>query len=259
MIKEFIKSILFWKAISKSKIYRRMRFPSEFKKWQVEPEFYKKFLRSHPSKNNLIFDVGANIGNKSKIFSSLANRVVAFEPSDKLFNFLQLKFKDSNVTLYNCALGSRVAESMMYVVENNEAYNSLNIKHIETTASYKGIANLDSVKRKKIKVDTVENFIQKFGVPKYIKIDVEGYELEVLKGLKTPVPLLSFEANLPEFCNETIQSIKYLDELSPDNYTFNFATGNFFLEENYMIKEDAINYIENTPLFYLEVFARLRL
>ncbi len=92
-------------------------------------------------------------------------------------------------------MGDIVGNSDIYLVENNEAYNSLNRKHIETTTTSRGIANLETVKCQKVKVEVLENFIHKFGTPKYIKIDVEGYELEVLKGLQTAVPLLSFEAN----------------------------------------------------------------
>ena len=259
MFKAFIKKIIFWKKISNSDIYQRVRFPSEFKERQVEPNFYRKFLGSHPAKNKLIFDVGANMGHKSLIFSKLAKKVVAFEPSKKLFGFLQQRFKNSNITLFNYALGSSVSESKIYVVENNEAYNSLNKKHIETTTSNRGIATLETVKRQIVKVETLENFIQKFKIPKYIKIDVEGFELEVLRGLRTPVPLISFEANLPEFRSESILSIEYLDEISSGRYRFNFATGNYFLKQDFLEMEEAIRFIKETDLRYVEIYVRLEL
>lgn len=103
----------------------------------------------------------------------------------------------------------------------------------------------------------LENFICKFGLPKYIKIDVEGYELEVLKGLETPIPLLSFEANLPEFRVETIKSIEYLHNLSSGKYVYNFANDNFFLKEDFISKDEAIDYITTTKLHYLEIYVRM--
>lgn len=245
--------------ISNSDFYQKLRFPVKFKKQQEEPNFYKIFLNSYPLKNALIFDVGANMGHKSIIFSKLAKKVVAFEPSKKLFNYLLKRFENSNVILYNYALGSCVSESDFYIVENNEAYNSLNKKHIKTTTTIRGIATMATVKHEKIHVEIIENFIQKFGVPKYIKIDVEGYEYEVIRGLKTPVPLLSFEANLPEFLSESIQSINHLDLISSNKYRFNFATGNFFLNEKFMGKEDAIHFLRETPLQYLEIYVKLDL
>lgn len=257
MIKSFIKKTQLWRKVSQSDLYQRLRFPVKYKEQQIEPNFYRNFLNSHPSKNNLIFDVGANMGHKSIIFSRLAKKVVAFEPSEKLYTFLKNRFIKSNVQLYNYALGSSVSELDFYLVENNEAYNSLNKKHIKTTTAYRGIATLETVKRQKIKVEVVENFIIKYGVPKYIKIDVEGYEYEVLKGLKTLVPLLSFEANLPEFLEESINSINYLDRLSLNRYNYNFANSNFFLNEEFISKEPAINFLKNTQLEYVEIYVKL--
>lgn len=259
MIKTYIKKSRFWRTISNSDFYQKLRFPVKFKKQQEEPSFYKKFLNSYPLKNALIFDVGANMGNKSIIFSKLAKKVVAFEPSEKLFSYLLKRFENSNVTLFNYALGSCVSKSDFYIVENNEAYNSLNKKHIKTTTTLRGIATMATVQHKKIQVEVIENFIQKFGVPKYIKIDVEGYEYEVIKGLKTPVPLLSFEANLPEFLSESIQTINHLDLISFNKYRFNFATSNSFLNEKFIGKEDAIQFLRETALQYLEIYVKFDL
>ena len=257
MIKSYIKKTQLWKIICKSPLYQRLRFPEEFKNSQVEPNFYKSFLKSHNSRNNLIFDVGANRGHKSAVFSKLAKNVIAFEPSEKLFEHLIQRFQNTNVSVFNLALGGKVAEAEIFVVEHNEAYNSLNQKHIETTTASRGIANLETVKRQKVKVETLENFIGKFGVPKYVKIDVEGYELEVLKGLKTVVPLVSIEANLPEFRAETITSIEYLDKLSHGKYEYNFANDHFFLANAFLAKNEAIEYIRDTKLNYLEIYAKL--
>jgi hypothetical protein len=45
---------------------------------------------------------------------------------------------------------------------------------------------------------TLDSAIQRFGVPQYCKIDVEGWELHVLKGLHQPIPLISFEYHQDE-------------------------------------------------------------
>lgn len=257
MIKANLKKSQLWKRIINSDLYQRIKFPVKFEKQQKELNFYRKFLKSHPSKNRLIFDVGANRGNKSFIFSKLAKKVVAFEPSAKLFLFLKKRFKNSNVIIYDCALGSKISLSSFYIVENNEAYNSLNRKHIDTTAASRNIATFDTVKTEKIKVEIIENFITKHGVPKYIKIDVEGYEQEVIKGLTTPVPLLSFEVNLPEFCRESIEVITYLDALSNKKYKYNVSTNNSFLLKKFIEKDEIIGYLGTTNLSYLEVFVKL--
>lgn len=258
-IKSYLKQTQIWKFISKSDFYNRIRDPDNYRKLQEEPNFYKMILKMHPSKNDLIFDIGANIGSKSIIFSKLARRVVSFEPSIKLFDFLQKKFEDSNVLVYNYALGEQVSTSNLYIVENNEAYNSLNKKHIEITATSRKIATLNSVKHQQVKVEIVEHFITEFGLPKYIKIDVEGYEYEVIKGLESIVPIVSFEANLPEFREESIHVIEYLDVLSLSRYKYNFTVFNSFIAVNFMAKEEAIEFLINTKLEYVEIYAILDL
>jgi hypothetical protein len=66
------------------------------------------------------------------------------------------------------------------------------------------------------------------GVPTFIKIDVEGYELNVIRGLKRPVPHLSFEVNLPEFRSEGLECVEILGSLSSAgefNYTVDCEQG----------------------------------
>ena len=59
-------------------------------------------------------------------------------------------------------------------------------------------------------------------MPFFVKIDVEGHELSVLRGMERPVPFLSFEVNLPEFKPEGLECVQLLGGLAPDgefNYT----------------------------------------
>ena len=130
-------------------------------------------------------------------------------------------------------------------------------KHIETTVTERNVSNFDLIKNKEVIVEKIENFIKKYGIPIYIKIDVEGYEYEVIQGLETAVPLISFEANLPEFCQESVNCISYLSSISSDKYMFNFTTDNFFLRDHFVKKDDAIKFLESTHLRYLEIYAQL--
>lgn len=257
MIKSYIKNTNLFKSLLGSNLYYKFSDPKGYKTYQEELRFYKQLLKSHSSKSDLIFDVGANMGRKALIFSKLVNKVIAFEPTEKIFRFLQKRFENSNVIPLNYALGSTVSTSDLYIVEGNEAYNTLNKKHIETTVTDRGIIPNGIFNSKKVKVETLENFIKKFGMPKYVKIDVEGYELEVVRGLKTPVPIISFEVNLPEFLEESVQSISYLDTLSRNKYLYNFTLSNSFIKDEFVSKEGAIDFLINTELKYLEVYAKL--
>jgi hypothetical protein len=70
----------------------------------------------------------------------------------------------------------------------------------------------------------MDNLIVKYGIPKFCKIDVEGYELQVLKGLHQPIPFLSIEYCVPEMQNQLKDCIDYLHNLAP-NGAFNYSIG----------------------------------
>ena len=61
--------------------------------------------------------------------------------------------------------------------------------------------------------------------PSFCKIDVEGYELHVLKGLSQPIKALSFEFQTPASNKITVAAIAYMDTLG--NYEFNLSLGEF--------------------------------
>ena len=70
---------------------------------------------------------------------------------------------------------------------------------------------------------TLDKLIEEYGNPVFIKIDVEGFEFEVLKGLSKPVKMLSFEYTVPEQTNIAIECIKKLRSIDSQiecNYSF---------------------------------------
>jgi hypothetical protein len=73
-------------------------------------------------------------------------------------------------------------------------------------------------------IDTLDNLIAKYGLPKFIKIDVEGFELDVLKGLTNPVPIISFEYATPEHTVRLFECIEMIEKLSP-KYLCNVSAG----------------------------------
>jgi Methyltransferase FkbM domain len=69
--------------------------------------------------------------------------------------------------------------------------------------------------QKKVNVNTttLDQLIVRYGLPSFAKIDVEGHEIQVFRGLSQPIPLIVFEANLPVFLTETYQIIDLLEEM----------------------------------------------
>lgn len=229
--KSLIKRQSWWYGISDTIFYQKLLNADNYNSFLKEINFYKSIIGTS---NKLIFDVGANVGTKSKIFSLLSEKVVAFEPDLQNFKILNARLKHIKHCVINgYALSSKESIAKYYSIENDSAYNSLSKKHINTVVkSRKILRDKKGLTQYEVKTSTLDFSINKYGKPDYIKIDVEGFEKEVVSGLNILVPLISIEANLPEFLPETIDIINYLDKLSKGKYLFNYT-----IDSNFELKE----------------------
>jgi FkbM family methyltransferase len=196
----------------------RLRNPQYLAHLQAEAELYRAvltgYLRCTP---RLIFDVGANFGDKTWAFRRLGARVVCVEPDSRCAAALRVRFRrDRAVTVEPVALGEAQGAARLYVQSAGSAYNTLSTKHRD---AYHGSASDDrgclSGTSATVPVSTLEAMIARYGVPDYLKIDVEGFEAPVFRGLSRPIPVVSFEANLPAFAKETLEVISRLETLDP--------------------------------------------
>jgi len=207
-------------------------------------EFYKKILKP----GDLVFDVGANVGNRVKVFLDLGCKVIAVEPQQECIIELRKKFGNS-ITIIDKGLGESVGEKTLYLTD------------VSTIASVSE-EWIDNVKQnrfsqhnwdRQIKIDltTLDALIGEFGIPKFCKIDVEGYELQVLKGLSKPVPCLSLEYTVPELTNRLLECIQYMNEINK-NYKYNYSKG----EEMLFELPEFISYTEMVNLIQQDHFQR---
>ena len=172
----------------------------------------------------LVFDIGANHGDKAWVFRQMAARVVCVEPDEHCFSALRTRYgREKRVSLENIALGDQVGQGRFYIDGDGSAYNTLSEKQRLWLVSKR---NRERLRECIVPISTLDRLIAKYGIPDFIKIDVEGYELPVLNGLHYKIPILSFEANLPNFRRETLDIIKR----ARDGYSqFNLRLGNGFV------------------------------
>lgn len=189
----------------------------------------RKFFSSFINRGDLVFDVGANIGNKSAVFASLNARVVAIEPQKSCAAYLKKRFrKNKSIEILETALGSLEGTAELYICEEFPTISTISKKWIE-----KGRFSDTHLWNQKdsIPITTLDTVISQFGVPKYIKIDVEGYENEVLKGLSVPCEYISFEFTI-EFLEDARDCLVYLETLGAFLLNCSFGESpNFFLSE----------------------------
>ncbi len=199
-------------------------------------KFYTKVVGK---KANLIFDVGANEGMLTNIFSQLSNHVLVIEPSERNIKILRAKFHNNqSVLLLRAAVSHYNGEQLFYEDKNDYATGTLSYKWNEIKKQE--TQNHASL----IKAITLDNLIQQYGKPSYIKVDVEGYEWQVIQGLSQQIALLSFEAMLPAFMDETIQCIERLQMIS-QTAKFNFSLSDALVYNDYMDKEILLDNLKN--------------
>jgi FkbM family methyltransferase len=196
-------------------------------RWR-EVDFYSNVLQGF-GESDLIFDVGANHGYKTDIFLRLGATVVAVEPDETSQvvleeKFLKYRLKRKPVVVFPKAVSDRSAVEKMWIDTPGSAKNTLNKKWAETLSrnDRRFGHRLGFGHWKEVETITIEQLITAYGLPFFVKIDVEGHELSVLRGMQRPVPYLSFEVNLPEFRREGLECIQVLGSLAPDG-TFNYT------------------------------------
>ena len=199
--------------------------------------FYESVLAGF-RRGDVIFDIGANHGDKTDVFLRLGAQVVAVEPDDACSTtlkerFLAFRIRPRPVTIVTRAVSDKIGIEEMLVDGPGSAVNTMSPKWAESlkknraTFAY-GHCGLEFNHTKLVETTTIDELIAQQGFPFFVKIDVEGHELSALRGLSRPVPFLSFEVNLPEFRFEGLECIRVLAELAHTgrfNYTSDCAHG----------------------------------
>ena len=196
--------------------------------------FIKSFLKKKKSHDilkllnsgDLFFDIGAHLGEKSKKILNKNLKIVMLEPLPQCVKQLKENFRNNkNVEILEKAVG-RTSGNMTLEVNSK-------MPTISTMAKHWKIGRFSDQKwdqKISVEVITLDHLIKIYGLPNYIKIDVEGFELDVLLGLSQKAGIISFE-----FTSEFLdQSIKCLNHLKKIGYSeFNLSIGEsrkFFFE-----------------------------
>jgi FkbM family methyltransferase len=151
---------------------------------------YARFIKPH----DLVFDIGAHVGDRIRAFRRLGARVVALEPQPALFRTLAVLFgRDDAVTLIQSAVGRAAGTAMMMINLDNPTTSTLSRDFIEASRGVEGWQGQAWPQSLAVDVTTLDELIDKYGVPSFIKLDVEGFEAEALAGLSHCIAALSFE------------------------------------------------------------------
>jgi len=153
--------------------------------------FYTHFIKE----GALVFDIGAHVGDRTLAFRRLGCRVVAVEPQPALCRTLRLIHgRDKNVSLVQAAVGAEEGKTAFYVNSSNPTVSTASRAFIDSAnAGAPGWHGQIWDSAVEVEVVTLDGLIGRFGMPDFVKIDVEGFEDRVLDGLSMPLPQFSFE------------------------------------------------------------------
>jgi FkbM family methyltransferase len=184
--------------------------------WQMA-NLYRPFV----PRGGLCFDVGAHVGSRLAAWRLLDARAVALEPQPHLMKWLRWCYgRSPHITLLSQAVGNRSGQATLYVSRRTPTVTSLSPAWVRRVQQVNSFAGVDWDAQVTVPVTTLDALIAEYGRPDFCKIDVEGYELEVLQGLGQSLPALSFEYT-PATYDLTAACVERLAKLG--DYQFNWT------------------------------------
>ncbi|MEJ5360295.1 MAG: FkbM family methyltransferase [Desulfobacterales bacterium] len=155
----------------------------------------RRFYRALVPPGALCFDLGAHVGGRTQVFLDLgARRVVAVEPQPLCAALLRRRWAGNpRVVILEQAVGARPGRATLHINRRNPTLSALSGPEwrARMAAAARGGERWD--RTRDVAVTTLDRLIHDWGEPAFCKIDVEGWEAEVLAGLSRPLPCLSFE------------------------------------------------------------------
>lgn len=220
-------------------------------------DFYRQFI----SPGEIVFDVGANVGEYTDAFASDgAALVVAAEPNPACAESLDRLIRLGNVRVEHCAVGDKVGEAELRLCDNT-GFGTLNRDWPTTTRdfpSYQGVHWGNTVV---VPVVTLDVLAERYGIPSFIKIDVEGFEDKVLSGMSFRPGALSFEFN----ARAKHVAFKCLANPIFESYEFNAIEGREFrlCHSRWLSRTEVVQWLtsykvdEDDQGEYGDIFARV--
>jgi len=176
--------------------------------------FYRQFLQA----GDLAFDIGAHVGNRVRVFRRIGARVIAVEPQPDFVAVLRLLYgRDPDVFVEASGVASGPGEGKLHLSTRTPTVSTFADSWMDDVQIDRRFQRVrwDSVIS--VPLVSLDELIARYGEPQFCKIDVEGFEHEVLNGLSQPLAALSFEY-IPVAAAQAIACIERTSALGDYRY-----------------------------------------
>ena len=204
--------------------------------------FYAQFLKP----GDLCFDIGAHAGNHTRALRRVKTRVIAVEPQPAFSSLLRWMYRsDPGVVLLEHAIGAARGEAPLFISPRVPTVSTLSASWTQLAHQDVGFSHVTWDTQMTVPVIPLDALIEEYGQPAFCKIDVEGYELEVLRGLTHPLPFLAFEY-LPARRDIALACLTRLADLG--DYEYNWSVGEQMkLNAGWVTPAQAAEYLRRLP------------
>lgn len=228
------------------RLYLRLRHQRHLQQKLSEQAFYSRLITDNGG--GIVFDIGANCGQKAAQFSARARRVICVEPDPSAVEQLKARFGHRNdIVVIHAGVGAEACQATFYRMGPANPLNTFSRQWSDAQTS--------TATETSVEILTLDQLIASHGLPSYIKLDVEGYELQALQGLHQPIRALSFECNLQLFRQQTLECIARLASLQPGLFNHCLSEPpSSFASDRWLTADEMISIVTDADHDYAEIY-----
>jgi FkbM family methyltransferase len=206
----------------------------------------RKLYRSFVEAGDVAFDIGAHAGNRTRGLAALGCRVIAVEPQPDFARLLRLLFgRSPRIEIVEAAIGAQAGKASLAISERTPTVTTVAAEWRDARSHEPEFDGVHWNRSLVVETTTLDLLIAQWGMPAFVKIDVEGAEPAVLAGLTRAVPVISFEY-VPSAPGEVRACVERVRALG--SYLFNWSVGESFkLESETWLSGDELMAALETP------------
>ena len=182
----------------------------------------RRFYGGLIAPGDLVFDIGAHVGSRSRTLLSLGAEVVAVEPQPVFADIIEMQLAGRLKGFERVAVGASEGEAVLHISSRHPTVTTISDRFIKGVSHADGFKAVVWDREIRSPMTTLDRLIDRYGLPAFCKIDVEGAEADILHGLSRPIRLIAFEYTpaLPDIAREAIERLRHLG-----HYRFNRVIG----------------------------------